>query len=240
MLSEKSIDIHILGAEKIDSFQSVYSEKEPSKLTMNQIRREYTYPTIEEVVANVREKIRATDKSAFDYLTICGQGEPLLHPQATEIIMAIIELRNQEAPHAKVAIVTNGAHINTRKLINALNSIDERIVQLDAGNASILKKVNSPLIRLTVDRLVQDVKKLKTCTIQTTFIEGAVTNTSPEHLEDWLEVVGMIQPTQLVLRTPKNAIWRKDIEPVSEDTLETIASRVRRRHPSIEIRVLTR
>lgn len=236
---KNSLDINILGDQKICSFNCVYCSLGPTKLTMNQIRREYAYPSYESIIERVKSQLTTTPKEQYNFITLSGNGEPLLHPQITELITEIIELRNQFAAHAYVAILTNAAHIQSRKLINALNSIDERIVKIDAGNSSSMKKINEPLIRLSVDHLAQDIKKLKDCTVQSTFVEGAVTNTDNEHLEDWLEIVGMIQPKKLLLTTPSNEMWRKDIKSVSEDTLETIASRARRRLPSVDISVLT-
>ncbi len=236
----KSLGINVLGDQKICSFNCAYCDLGPTSLTMNQIRREYVYPSMDSILSAVTEKLTELGKDQYDAITLSGNGEPLLHPKISEIITAIGEIRNQMAPHAKFVIFTNAAHIQSRKLIYALDSLDERIIKIDAGHNTILKKVNEPLIRLTVDRLVQDAKKLKDCIIQSTFIDGALTNTSNEHIEDWLEIVGMIQPKNLQLMTPTRPMWRTDVKPVSEDTLETIASRVRRRLPSIEISVFAR
>lgn len=236
---QKSLDINILGLQKICSFNCVYCDLGSSTMTMNQIRRDYTFPTVEEIMTNVQMQMNSMDSSEYNTLRLSGRGEPLLHPQIAEIITALRELRDQNAPQAKIEIFSNGAHIGSRKVITALNKLDRRIIKLDAGNADILKKINAPLVRLTVDRLAEDIKKLTDCILQSTFVQGAVTNTSPEHLEDWLEIVGMIQPKQLNIRTPSKHIFRQDIQAVDEDTLETIASRVRRRLPSIEICVLT-
>ena len=234
----KSVDINILGDQKVCSFNCVYCPLGPTTMTMNQIRRDYIYPTIEEIMQSTKQKLAGLEKSDFDHITLCGNGESLLHPQITEIITALVELRDLQAPHAKTAIFSNGAHIQSRKLIHALNRLDERLIKLDAGNAMTLKKINDPLIRISVDRLAQDIKKLADCTLQATFIQGAASNTTPEQIEDWLEVVGIIQPKKLHLLTPNHPLFRKDIQAVDEDTLETIASRVRRRLPSVDVSVL--
>ena len=236
----KSLVINILGEKKVCSFNCVYCHLGPTTMTMNQIRREYTFPTQEEIIHNLQQKLQSISNVEFNTLTISGNGEPLLHPQAAEIITAIVGLRNQMAPHARVVILSNGAHIQNRKIVLALNLLDERIIKLDAGNTITLKKINNPLVRLTVDRLAQDIRKLKDCTLQTTFIQGEVANTSNEQIEDWLEVVGMIKPNKLHLMTPTQSIPNSNIQAVDEDTLETIASRVRRRLPSIEVSVFAR
>lgn len=228
----KVLDIHILGTEKVCSYSCVYCEHGRTTMTMNQIRREYQYPSLEAILSLVKQQVIKAVEKNFDFLALAGNGEPLLHPQITEIIDELIAFRNQEFPNAKFLILSNGAHIQGRKIIQSLNKLDERIFKLDAGNNSMLKKVNAPLVRLTVDRLAQDIKKLTDCSLQSTFIQGAVDNTSPDHIEDWLEIVGMIQPKKLYLVTPQ-------IYSVSEDTLETIASRARRRLPSVEISVFT-
>ncbi len=236
----KRLEINILGSQKICSFNCVYCDLGPSTMTMNQIRREYVFPTLEEIMSDLQKQMQSMDKSEYDTINLGGRGEPLLHPQIAEIITSVVALRDQNAPYAKIELFCNGAHIGSRKIINALNKIDQRIIKLDAGNAETLKKINATLVRLTVDRLAQDIKKLTDCTLRSTFVQGIVSNTSPEHLEDWLEIVGMIQPKKLQIMTPTKAIFRKDIQAVDEDTLETIASRVRRRLPSVEISVLTR
>ena len=237
---KKSLGINVLGDQKICSFNCAYCDLGPTTLTMNQIRREYTYPTMESILSAVKEKLTELGKDQYEFITLSGNGEPLLHPQIAEIINGLVELRNQLAPHANLAILSNGAHIQSRKLIFALNSLDERIIKMDAGNNAQMKKTNEPLIRLTVDHLAQDIKKLKDCTLQSTFVEGAAANTSNEHIEDWLEIVGMIQPKKLQLMTPTRKMYRTDVQPVTEDTLETIASRVRRRLPSIDVSVFAR
>lgn len=237
---QKSLGVNVLGNQKICSFNCTYCDLGPTTLTMNQIRREYPYPTMESILSAIKEKLIDLGKDQYEFITLSGNGEPLLHPQITEIINGLIEIRNQLAPHAKLAILSNGAHIQSRKLIYALNGLDERIIKMDAGSTAQMKKINEPLIRLTVDHLAQDIKKLKDCTIQSTFVEGAVANTANEHIEDWLEIVGMIQPKKLQLMTPTRNMRRTDAQAVTEDTLETIASRVRRRLPSIEISVFAR
>jgi wyosine [tRNA(Phe)-imidazoG37] synthetase (radical SAM superfamily) len=78
--------------------------------------------------------------------------------------------------------------------VRAMNLLDERMIKLDAGNDEMLKKIGSPLVRLTLSKLIQNAKKLSDVILQAMFVQGIIDNTTNSEVEDWIELVGIIRP----------------------------------------------
>lgn len=226
-----SLGINLSGKEKACSFDCGYCELGPSHLRMNQIKDSYSYPSIEEVRAQVSSGLRKCleDQAALESLTLSGNGEPTLHPQFLECVQAIVSTRDELAPGLKIVALTNGAHCDNKRVVHALNQLDERMVKLDAGNERVFKSVNRPLIRGSVTKVTNGARRLKDVIIQSLFVTGAIDNTRSDDIEEWIELVGIIRPKCVHIMTLDRIPAMAGLKKADEDTLYTIASKIRRK-----------
>ena len=112
-----------------------------------------------------------------------------------------MHLRNEHIPGKKVVVLSNGAHLDSKKVVTGMNSVDERVIKVDAGSDNLMQKVNDPLVRINMAKFLTGVRKLSDCVVQSLFVTGDVNNTANEQLDEWIEVIGMIKPRSVQLCT---------------------------------------
>ena len=226
-----SLGVNPLGRVKACSFDCGYCDLGPSQLTMNQIKRDVNFPPPEEIVEEVRQRLRnlRENEQNVETLTLSGNGEPTLYPHLDKLVSELICARDELAPNSRLVILSNGAHLGSQKLIKALNKLDERMIKLDAGSEKIFKKINSPIVRAHLSRIITGTRQLQDCIIQSIFVRGIVDNTTNEHLEEWFEAIGMIQPKQVHLYTLERVPHISGLERVDEDFLDALAVRLRKK-----------
>ncbi len=192
-----SLGINLLGSgEKICSYNCPYCELGFTKLKMSQMKEAAVFPTLQQLDEALRKHIVTLTKEGvqLDSLSIVGNGEPTLYPDFVEAVQKVIEVRNELVPETKVGILTNGSTLNNPKVVKGLNQLDDRMIKLDAGNDEMLTRIDEPLVRMTIAKLIQGSKKLKDVILQSFFVQGAIDNTVNSEVDDWIEVVGMIKP----------------------------------------------
>jgi wyosine [tRNA(Phe)-imidazoG37] synthetase (radical SAM superfamily) len=194
---------------------------------MNKIRKEIQFPSRQEIVDAVRAQLRKT--ADIDAITFSGNGEPTLHPDFEEIVMDIKEARRELSPKAKLVVLSNGAHLDSKKVIVGMNALDVRVIKLDAGNDKLMKVVNAPLVRRNLAQLLSGVKKLNDCIIEAMFVKGPIDNTTNSEIDDWVEIVGMIKPIGVQILTITRDPVDKALQPVDEDSLYSIAFKLKKR-----------
>ncbi|MBX7232704.1 MAG: radical SAM protein [Bdellovibrionales bacterium] len=226
-----SLGINLLGNNKICSFDCPYCELGPSQIRMKQLKQMEFFPTVSEVEQSLRKRMMEclNHQMAVDVITISGNGEPTLHPLFLDCVKTILEVRNQLMPDKKVVILSNGVHLNHREIYQAMNLLDERMIKVDAGNEKVLKAVNQPLVRANLTKLTAGCRKLKDVIIQSLFVHGAVDNTQLSDVEEWLEIIGIINPKEVHLVTLDRIPSQPYLKKVDEDTLYTISSRLKRK-----------
>lgn len=192
-----SLGINLLGAgEKICSFNCPYCELGFTKLKMAQMKSEANYPKLSQVDEALRRHIvqLTAQDERIDAISLVGNGEPTLYPEFVEVIELIKGIRDELLPQAKVTILSNGSTLQNARVIKGLNMLDDRMIKVDAGNDEMLKKIDAPLVRMNIAKLIQGTKKLKDVIVQSFFVQGVIDNTTPSEVEDWIEVIGMIKP----------------------------------------------
>ncbi len=223
-----TLGINLLGNEKVCSYNCVYCSLGPTSLTMNKMRKDYKFPTLDEVRTAFREYIRKS--VPMEAVVVSGNGEPTLHPEFDEAMRMIMQLRDEHLPGRQVVVLSNGAHLESKKVVAGLNLCDERVIKVDAGNDLLMQKTNDPLIRINMAKFLNGIRRLGDCTIQSMFFTGALDNTQAEAIEEWIEVIGMIKPKAVQICTlsrPSNT--NADIKAVDEDTLYAIAFKLKKR-----------
>ena len=134
--------------------------------------------------------------------------------------------------------MSNGAHFDTRKTLVALEKADEVTVKVDAGNEEIFKSINSPLVRSNITKVISGTRKLKNFSAQAIFVQGSIDNTTNAAIEEWMEVIGMMAPQKVYIYGLKRVPPIAGLKAADEDTLYTIASKLKRR-TSIEALVFS-
>ena len=223
-----TLGINLLGPEKVCSYNCVYCSLGPTVLTMNKVRKDYPFPSLEKI----RDAFKAyiTKSVPMEAIVVSGNGEPTLYPEFDEAMKLIVSLRQEHLPQAKIIVLTSGAHLDSKKVVTGLNLADERVIKVDAGNDATLLKLNDPLIRLNMAKFLNGVRKLKDITVQSLFVTGAMDNATPDQLDDWIEVIGMIKPAQIQLTTiTRPTPVLPGLQPLAEDALYSIAFKLKKR-----------
>ena len=224
-----TLGVNLLGQTKVCSYNCGYCHLGPTVLTMNKVRKEYVFPTLDEIQTQFRNYIKQSVTS--DAIVISGNGEPTLHPQFDEVCALLVQLRDEHLPGVKLVVLSNGAHLDNKKVIAGMNRLDERVIKIDAGTDVVLQKVNDPLVRINLTKFLPGLRKLKDCVVQALFVGGDVSNAQPEAIDEWIEVIGMIKPLhiQLCTLTRPSGTQGSGLRPVEEDVLYGIAFKLKKR-----------
>jgi wyosine [tRNA(Phe)-imidazoG37] synthetase (radical SAM superfamily) len=145
---------------------------------------------------------------APDVLTFAGNGEPTAHPDFAGVIDDTLALRNRYFPHAKVSVLTNATRIDKAEVFEALCRVDNNIVKLDTVDAGYIARVDRPVGRYDLPRLLECMRAFNGhCVVQTMFMKGvdaegvSVDNTTPEYVLPWLDAVERIAPREVMIYT---------------------------------------
>lgn len=226
-----AIGVNLLGAKKICSYNCVYCELGRTETRLNQVKSEDLFPPPQDVDSELRKHLRplAQKNLAAPPIVISGFGEPTLHPRFSECIELVIRARNELSRGTPILVMTNGAHLDQKKINDALNLVDHQIIKLDAGQEKLFRGINDPLTRSPLEKMVQSVGGLSSVVIRSMFIAGLVNNTEESQIDDWLELLGLIKPSQVQIETLTRVPWKSGISAVDDMTLYGIAAKVKRK-----------
>ncbi len=156
-------------------------------------------------------------------------GEPTLHPDFEEIVDRVRAVRDRTGTRAEVAALSNSTGLVDEGVFRGLAKLDIRIMKLDAGTDEVLKRINRPAVDITVDVIVEGLKKLEDVTIQSVFVEGAVCNTRDEDVNAWIDRVEDIAPRAMQVYSLENAPALSTLVGVPAEKLAEIARKVKER-----------
>jgi wyosine [tRNA(Phe)-imidazoG37] synthetase (radical SAM superfamily) len=162
-----------------------------------------------------------------DAITVAGNGEPTLHPAFAPIAEGLSRVRARRAPHARLALLSNGSTLNRLDVVYGLRHFDERYMKLDAGDATTFRLMNGPPMPL--GRLLADLRSVGNLTLQSMFVrdaESIVDNTTPKALAAWLDAVSRVRPQGVHVYTLDRAPARRSLQKVPAPVLYDIADRV--------------
>lgn len=224
----RTLGINLLGPQKVCSYDCVYCSLGPTQMTMNAIRKDYAFPSLDDLRLKFKEYIRAS--VPIDHIVVSGNGEPTLYPEFDQAMQAVRELRDAHLPKTRIVVLTNGAHLDSKKTVTGLNLADERVIKIDAGNDPLFHRVNAPLVRLNLSKFLSNFGKLKGYAVQAMFVKGDIDNTAADAIDDWIEILGMLKPTAVQICTlDKPAPLYPGLHAADEDTLYSIAFRLKKR-----------
>ncbi|MFC1733814.1 radical SAM protein [candidate division KSB1 bacterium] len=169
-----------------------------------------------------------------DNITFAGNGEPTIHPEFPEIIFDTLLLRNKYLPRAEISVLSNASMIQNEKVFNSLLSVDNNVLKLDAGTESTFQIINQPVRNLSLDVIVDNLKKFKgNLVIQTLFVKGfyngqIIDNTQNNEVDAWLGHIKMIKPKYVMIYPIARATPAEDLLKIPHNELELIADKVRK------------
>lgn len=233
-----SAGINLLGQDKICSFDCPYCELGRTEVRMKHIKKEIPFKSPEEIQSAFRDGLRNHLTDGIQSVVVSGNGEPTLYPHLYEAMELLVVAKNELLSSARLIVLTNGAHLDSRRTLSALEMADEISVKVDAGNEEVFKSVNSPLVRSNLTKIIAGTRKLKKFSVQAFFVQGTVDNTTNAAVEEWIEVIGMMAPQKVYIYGLKRVPPITGLKAADEDTLYTIASKLKRR-TSLEALVFT-
>ncbi len=232
-----SLGLNLLPADgKVCSFDCIYCE-----CGLNADHRpQLPMPTREEVRAGLREVLSDIGPQ-LNVITFAGNGEPTLHPQFPQIMDDVVALRNSYAPQAKVSVLSNATTATRPAVRRALMKADNPIMKLDTADPAYIGRVDQPVGRYDVGRIVEALAAMEgQCIVQTMFMRGThngqdVSNVGQAYVEPWLRAVERIAPKQVMIYTIDRQTPVQTLQKASPEDLEAIAKQVRERGLSCQV-----
>lgn len=176
------------------------------------------------------------ERVRIDVITFSGNGEPTLHPELQAIIDATSALRDIYAPNAKLAILSNSSTVHRPEVRAALRGIDLKLMKLDAGTESLVRRINLPAPGWDFVTMLQGLAKLDGVILQTMFVWGRAANTAPLVIREWSDRVAEIHPRGVHIYTLDRVPADSGMRPVAREILESIADYAQKRtHVPIEV-----
>ncbi len=228
-----SLGVNLLPTDiKVCSFDCIYCEcgRNPKKY-----EEKIVLPSRQVVQQKLKEKLEEMKAGNLlpDVITFAGNGEPTLHPDFAGIIDDTIELRNQLAPKARIAVLSNATMIHKKDVFRALLKIEDNIQKLDSAFEETIKLLDCPNknfnLQKTVDQLTSFSGKV---IIQTLFVRGnykgeTVDNTTENEVLAWIELLKKIKPSQVMIYTIARDTPIDTLEKVTLSELNNIAKQVK-------------
>jgi wyosine [tRNA(Phe)-imidazoG37] synthetase (radical SAM superfamily) len=228
-----SLGINLLPTNvKVCSFDCIYCEcgRNPEKYEAKAV-----LPTRLEVQQKLKEKLEemSLENLLPDVITFAGNGEPTLHKEFAGIIDDTIELRNEFAPKARIAVLSNATMIHKKEVFQALMKIEDNIQKLDSAFEETLQLLDCPNknfnLAKTVDQLTAFQGKV---IIQTLFVRGSdkgriIDNTNEMEISLWIELLKKIKPSQVMIYTIARDTPIDTLEKISLHELNAIAKQVK-------------
>ncbi len=229
-----SLGINLLPTNlKICSFDCIYCE-----CGRNQIKFEEkaAMPSRIEVYEHLKLKLHkmSAKKKLPDVITFAGNGEPTLHPEFAEIIDDTIQLRNNIAPKARIAVLSNASMLYKNKVYESLLKIEDNIQKLDSAIKETVEILDCPNGNFDLDKVVEQLAGFNgKVTIQTMFIKGSfkgetIDNTTEKEISAWIELLKKIKPEQVMIYTIARETPVETLEKVPLAELKEIAKQVKK------------
>jgi wyosine [tRNA(Phe)-imidazoG37] synthetase (radical SAM superfamily) len=196
----RSLGINLLPPDqKICQFNCPYCECGFTDVVLSRqaIKNELkSFPGKAEVIKQITETLM-TYEGKIDHLTFAGNGEPTIHPEFSEIIDELLPLK-KIYPHLKIAVLTNATTLGQEKIKLALEKCDSVAYKLDAGDEKTYKLVDAPVQGdINLERIIENISKVKKPVIQSMFIQGRVDNTTPKSIGAWMKALKVIKPVEV-------------------------------------------
>lgn len=227
-----SLGVNLMPTDsKVCSFDCIYCE---CGWTPKKRAQRALLPTREMVKQKMAAKLTEMLESNElpDVITFAGNGEPTLHPEFEGIIDDTIALRNQLAPKARIAVLSNATMLHKPAVARALLKVEDNIQKLDSAFEETVRKIDCPTNRFKLADVVENLKAFNgKVIIQTLFLRGnhqgePIDNTTEAEISAWLKLLVEIKPSQIMIYTIDRDTPAAGLQKVKLEELQQIASRV--------------
>ncbi len=206
-------------------------------------KRKLSFPPRDTIKSELENKLKAiSGKGSFiDAITFAGNGEPTIHPDFCTVMKDTIGLRNSYFPDAKVVVLSNGTMTNNSHIRNALMMADINMLKLDAGTEETFQKLNNPIIKITLQEIVDNYKKFNgNFIVQTLFTRinykgEIIDNTQPAELQAWLNILKKLKPALVTIYPIARDAPISEVEKISPGVLNKIGKMVEEAGLKVEI-----
>jgi wyosine [tRNA(Phe)-imidazoG37] synthetase (radical SAM superfamily) len=232
------MELNILGDQKVCNFDCTYCSLGPSLIRISRLKQDAGFSAVDDIVTEVGRALGEAVKngSAIDTILISGNGEPTLHPMFLPLVKALIAKRiemtsstNSLGRSTKLVALTNGDRLDDRDVVDALNLLDECIVKLDVGTEKAFKKINRPLSRSSLEKIILGARSLTNLSTQTMITGGDFSLTHSTQLDEWLEVLAMLNPKKVYLQHAQAPCADATVKFATEDDVNRISHWLERR-----------
>lgn len=177
---------------------------------------------LEDVVDEVRRVLSRPECGEIDWITFVGSGEPLLHSQMGRLLSEIKVL--SEVP---VAVLTNGSLFHLPEVRAELRGADAVLPSVDAGSASLYRRINRPHPSLHYSDFVAGLADFRSqfegkLWVEVMLVAGL--NDSGEQLADLARVLDRIGPDAIHVNTPVRSPAEAWVHPPLEDRVAEAVS----------------
>lgn len=226
-----SLGVNMMPASgKICSFDCLYCEN-----GFNSERRcDGRHNSASEVLLALGAKLREMSAQGElpDVITFAGNGEPTGAPEFPEAIAGAVKLRNELAPMAKIAVLSNGTFADRPAVHDALMLVDDNILKLDTVDPAYIELLDRPVGSYDVEHQIETYASFNGHVIvQTMFLAGEyggkrLDNTGDEYVTPWLAALKRIRPQETTIYTVARDTPAPGLRKASPDALDAIARRV--------------
>ncbi len=213
-------------------FNCPYCQDGATKYQSLHIPESCPLPTVEEICAALEEKLqgRKNGAQALNGISICGNGEPTLHPNFPKLVDEVIKIRDKFCPEVRIGVFSTGATLENSAIFQALLKLDSRYIKLDAGCEETFRAINAASQEISFSQIVAAVETLSLAaptTIQTMFVRGLVDNSGSEEIDRWMRKLQTIQPVEVHIYSIARKPVDNRVARVEMEELERIAQRAR-------------
>jgi len=214
------------------TFDCPYCQDGVSRYMDFQVPPGYPLASVSEIASALAARLRTlrSERAELQHISLCGNGEPTLHPQFPRLVDSVLRVRSELMPEAKVNIFSNGTTLDQPAVFEALLRLDLRMVKLDAGSEAVFRQINrpNPAVRLAtiVEKLAQLAQQVEVV-VQAMFVHGVVDNTAAAEIDLWIQHLQRIRPSAIHIYSLDRRPVDSRLQKVSRDELEHIAARVR-------------
>lgn len=146
-----------------------------------------------------------------------------MHPQFEEIVRAVKKVRDELAPKALLAILSNSTTVGRESVRRALKLLDVTVMKLDCGDVNTFTLYNRPCAEVDFSEIVRGLRELRDFTLQTLFTN---LNSDEPSVEKWIKTIKMVKPKEVQIYTLDRSAPLADLKSVSRERLEEIARRL--------------
>lgn len=195
------------------------------------------FPTPHEIADGVKEALQKY--AHIDYVTFSGSGEPTLNPRLGETVEKI-----RKFTQTPIALITNSSLLTRPDVFDAAASCDLVLPTLDAGDQNTFIGINRPAYGFEIDTIAELIRKvackvpiwLEVMLLQS---EKYGSNATEDAIAGIIEKIRMIHPHEVNLNTCVRPP-EEPVDPVPEEKLDEICSRMEAVLPGIPIVVVPR